>query len=233
MRAYPALAGNTGFLPAFGHGMASTCWTPYYLHHDGTLSLQKAGAADGPLAYRHAAYAPAVGIALIPGGAGGAGGMQAGDALSFETAALEQDLEIAGAIEAVLWVSSNALHADFRFTLIDVYPPMPDYPHGLALKLSDDLLRRRYPDLQEYPPSQQDDIYRIRAEALPVGNVFKQGHRIRITIAGSRSVRAGMHVHGSTPGGAVRSIAPGTNRLYLDRERASHIVLPLISHRGD
>ena len=50
------------------------------------------------------------------------------DVLVFETAPLEEDVEVTGAIAAKLWIASDRPDTDFTLKLIDVYPPNPDYP---------------------------------------------------------------------------------------------------------
>ena len=73
------------------------------------------------------------------------------DVLVFQTAPLASDVEVTGAIEAELWISSNCPDTDFTIKLIDVYPPNADYPHGFAMNLTDGILRCRYRDSWERP----------------------------------------------------------------------------------
>jgi putative CocE/NonD family hydrolase len=244
MRAYSSLAGYVCFLPVFGYSSSSTCWTPYYLHVDGLLSLEKANESDTFLSYQHDARyrVPAVGVSVDPWGVARA--LRSGescppcaplpDVLVFDTSPLTQDVEVTGPIKAVLWISSDSLDTDFNFKLIDVYPPNVDYPQGFALHLTEDVFHRRHPDSQGNPsPLQSNEIYRIRAEALPLNHIFKQGHRIRITISSRCLPRAVINSRGRKDGGTAHSGAAVANRLYLDKEYASHIVLPLISHRNN
>jgi putative CocE/NonD family hydrolase len=66
------------------------------------------------------------------------------DVLSFMTAPLAADLEVAGPIELRLWIASDSPDADIHAKLVDLYPPSPDYPQGFAMNLTEGLLRLRY-----------------------------------------------------------------------------------------
>jgi hypothetical protein len=63
------------------------------------------------------------------------------DVLVFQTAPLERDVEVTGAIEAELWIASNCPDTDFTIKLLDVYPPNADYADGYAMNLTDGILR--------------------------------------------------------------------------------------------
>ena len=92
---------------------------------------------------------------MRPGGFRSNARTQRPDVLVFETEPLAADVEVTGAIEANLWISSDAVDTDFTIKLIDVYPPSEDYPQGYALNVTDGILRCRYrqswsdPDLDD------------------------------------------------------------------------------------
>jgi uncharacterized protein len=59
-------------------------------------------------------------------------------------------------------------------------------------------------------------------------NLFKAGHRIRLDISSSNFPRYDLNYNtGESEGMALRK-AIATNRLHVDRARASHIVLPIV-----
>jgi putative CocE/NonD family hydrolase len=66
------------------------------------------------------------------------------DVLVFQTEPLADDVEVTGAIDVTLWVSSSAVDTDFTAKLVDVYPPNEDYPNGYHLNLADSIIRARY-----------------------------------------------------------------------------------------
>ena len=65
------------------------------------------------------------------------------DVLVFQTEPLAADVELTGAIEVNLWVSSSAVDTDFTAKLLDVYPQSNDYPDGYHLNLVDSIIRAR------------------------------------------------------------------------------------------
>jgi putative CocE/NonD family hydrolase len=234
--------------------LPDTRWTPYYLHFNGLLSTESATESNAFLAYLHDPHhpVPTVGGAVTSGEPlmfGGAFDQWEGpatfgsckpyrplaerpDVLVFETSPLTQDVEVTGPIKAVLWISSDRPDTDFNFKLIDVYPPNSDYPEGFAMNLTDGVLRCRYRDSWEHPSLMQPgEIYRICIEAFPTSNVFKQGHKIRIDISSSNFPRFDINPNTGEAEGAAHHCAIAKNRIYLDEERASHIVLPVIPHR--
>jgi len=151
------------------------------------------------------------------------------DVLVFQTAPLAADVEVTGAIEAELWISSNRPDTDFTIKLIDVYPPNADYPHGYAMNLTDGILRCRYRDSWERPslltPGQ---VYRIKVSAFPTSNLFKRGHRIRLDVSSSNFPHFDLNLNTGAPEGGGPELRVATNRVFMDKERASHVLLPVI-----
>jgi putative CocE/NonD family hydrolase len=149
--------------------------------------------------------------------------------LVFQTPPLERDVEVTGAIEAELWISSNRPDTDFTIKLIDVYPPNADYPHGYAMNLTDGILRCRYRDSWEraalLTPGQ---VYRIKVSAFPTSNLFKRGHRIRLDVSSSNFPHFDLNLNTGAPEGAGRGLRVATNSVFVDQERASLLVLPVI-----
>ena len=60
-------------------------------------------------------------------------------------------MEVTGPIEMHLCASSSAVDTDFTAKLIDVYPPSEDHPDGLAINLTDSIIRARYRNGFEAP----------------------------------------------------------------------------------
>jgi putative CocE/NonD family hydrolase len=106
--------------------------------------------------------------------------------LVFRTAPLSVKTAIAGDIQAVLWVSSDAPDTDFFVKLIDEYPASADYPQGYGFPVSEGILRARYRDGFERPrPMEPGKVYRIEIPLEPSANLFEAGHRIRLDIYSS------------------------------------------------
>lgn len=153
------------------------------------------------------------------------------DVLVFQTDPLEHDVELTGSVLARLFVSSSAIDTDFTLKLIDVYPPNDDYPDGYAMNLAHGILRARFRDSFETPqPLQPGTIYRIEIRTFPTSNLFKRGHRIRIDVSSSNFPH--FDVNPNTDW-RVPGLAPqiAHNRVHLDRDHPSHLVLPVIPLR--
>jgi uncharacterized protein len=155
------------------------------------------------------------------------------DVLVFQTPPLEQDLEVTGPFTAHLWISSDCPDTDFTAKLIDVYPPNPDYPDGFAMNLTDGILRVRYRDSWERPSLMTPGtVYRIRIDAFPTSNLFQRAHRIRVDISSSNFPHFDVNPNTGEPEGRASELRVAMNRVYLDRSRPSHVVLPVIGRRA-
>lgn len=154
------------------------------------------------------------------------------DVLVFQTAPLAEDVEVTGPIEFRLWISSDCPDTDFTAKLIDVHPPSEDYPNGYAMNLTDGILRARYRDSWESPaPLVPGEVYLIRIEAFPTSNLFKRGHRIRVDISSSNFPKFDVNPNTGEPEARATGMRIARNRLFLDADRPSHVLLPLVPAR--
>ncbi len=149
------------------------------------------------------------------------------DVLTFDTAPLEQDVEVTGPIQADVYVACDCRDIDLYVRLLDVAPD------GTAFNLMSpglDVLRASYRDLsrgrQLLKPNQ---IYELRLGHLITSDVFQKGHRIRVQISTtffpnfSRNLQTGK----SETTSAAMQKAKVT--VYTDREHPSHVVLPVVA----
>jgi putative CocE/NonD family hydrolase len=128
-----------------------------------------------------------------------------------------------------LWASSSAKDTDFTAKLIDVYPPNPDYPDGLAMNLTDSIIRARYRNGYEKPELlTPHEVYLFTFELYPTSNVFKAGHRIRLDISSSNFPRFDVNPNTGGPLGTERRVEVAQQAVYHDAEHPSHVVLPII-----
>jgi putative CocE/NonD family hydrolase len=226
-------------------------FTPYRLHADGRLDPALPETNAVPLAYDFdpADPVPTMGGPLTSGQPifeGGAfdqredqrffGARHPGmplaaraDVLVFETAALAADVAVIGPIEVRLHVASSCVDTDFTAKLIDVYPSSDDYPRGFAMNLCDGILRCRYRDSWEHPaPMEPGRVYAITIEPFATCNLFKAGHRIRLDISSSNFPRYDVNPNTGEPEGRARLKRVANNQVYVDREHASHVLLPIV-----
>ncbi len=232
-----------------------TRYTNYYLHAD--LSLSAEAPADGSacLSYQFdpSHPVPSIGGTITSGEpvmVGGAFDQVEGerffgsrkpylplaardDILVFETAVLEQAIEVTGPISARLWISSDCPDTDFTIKLVDVYPPNPDYPRGFAMNVADGILRVRYRDSWEEPRLMEPGrIYEILVEAFPTSDLFAAGHRLRLDISSSNFPHFDVNPNSGEAEGSSRLSRVATNTVHLDKNHPSALILPLVPGGG-
>ncbi len=234
--------------------LPDTKWTPYYLQSDGGLTTATPTAESAERGYRFDPKrpVPSIGGTITSGRPvmeGGAYDQREGprffgsvepyralaerpDVLVFQTAPLTEPVELTGPLTAKLWISSDCPDTDFTIKLIDVYPPNADYPEGFAMNLTDGILRVRYRDSWEKPSMMTPgQVYEITVTAFPTSNLFARGHRIRLDVSSSNFPHFDVNPNTGEPEARATSSRVATNRLFLDRGRPSHVVLPVIPAR--
>ena len=151
------------------------------------------------------------------------------DVLVFQTAPLEEDLEVTGPIEVRLWVSSSAVDTDFTAKLIDVYPSSRWYPDGYRLNLTDSIMRLRYRNGDGVPDFlTPGDVAEITITLYPTSNLFVRGHRIRLDVSSSNFPRFDVNPNTGEPIGRERRRAVADNTVYHEADRGSVLILPVM-----
>jgi putative CocE/NonD family hydrolase len=232
-----------GRLDHGGEWRASDCWPPmaahptrHYLTHAGALSLDRPNDPRAALAYT---YDPASPVPTHGGAtASGAPVMEAGafdqsktrsDVLYFETAPLDEAVDVIGSIKLVLYISSDCADTDFTFKLIDVYPPNADFPQGFAMNLTHGILRTRYRNgFDREAFLSPGRIYRLEIEGFPTANRFMPGHRIRLDVSSSNFPHFDKNPNSGEPEGFAQNPRIARNQVYVDDQYPSHIILPII-----
>ncbi|MBM3522810.1 MAG: CocE/NonD family hydrolase, partial [Alphaproteobacteria bacterium] len=224
---------------------------PWHLHADGRLATARATASEARRSYRYDPHdpVPSIGGTVTSGEPVMVGGgfdqveradffgcrhpgrplAERADVLVFQTSVLTRPLTVLGPIQVKLWVSSDCPDTDFTAKLVDVYPPSADYPKGFALNVSDGILRCRYRDSWEEPkPLEPGRVVPITIELFPTANVFMPGHRMRLDIASSNFPHFDLNPNSFEPEGLWSTMRVATNSVFLDAERPSHVVLPIV-----
>ena len=241
-----------------GRWRSDTQWPPagmrltaYYLHTDGSLSPTKPSPSAPSRTYLYDPRnpVPSIGGTITSGEplmVGGGFDQREGtkvfgsktadrrlaerqDVLVFQTAPLATDVELTGPVEADLWISSDCVDTDFTIKLVDVYPSNADYPDGYELNVTDGIQRCRYRDSWEKPaPMIPGRAYRVRVKAFPTSNLFKAGHRIRLDVSSSNFPHFDLNFNTGAHPAKETAVRTATNTVYLDQERPSLILLPVI-----
>lgn len=145
------------------------------------------------------------------------------DILVYTSGPLDEDLEVTGPVEAVLWVSTSAPDTDFTAKLVDVFPD------GRARILTDGILRLRYRESLAKPvAARPGEVYRIVIDAGVTGNLFRKGHRIRLEVSSSNFPRFDRNPNTGTPVAFESQLRPAEQAVYHDPERPSHLLLPVM-----
>ena len=147
------------------------------------------------------------------------------DVLTFDSAALPQDMEVTGPIQAEIYMGCDCRDADLWVRLLDVAPD------GIAFNLMSpglDVLRASYRDQKQGRQLlQAGRVYLIRLNNLITGNVFKKDHRLRVQISASFFPNFSRNPQ---TGGSERTSArfqKARVTIYSDREHPSRLVLPI------
>lgn len=117
------------------------------------------------------------------------------DVLAYQTAPIEDDLTLAGPINAELWVSTSGTDSDWIVKVIDVFPgdaKDPEEPEklpkgmkygGYQMMIRGEVFRGRFRESYEKPiPFKPDEPTQVKFELLDVLHTFKKGHRIMVQI---------------------------------------------------
>jgi hypothetical protein len=231
--------------------LPETDFTNYYLRPDGALSTRAPDAAGDVLSFDYDPKnpVPSIGGSITSGApvmVGGAFDQRESerffgcrppylplatrpDILVFQTEPLAEAVEVIGPIRVRLWVSSDCPDTDFTAKLIDVYPPNADYPSGFAMNVTSGILRCRYRDSWENPSMMEPGkTYAITVEAFPTANRFEAGHRIRLDISSSNFPHFDVNPNTGEPEGLSRRTRIATNSVWMDADRPSHVILPVV-----
>ncbi len=154
------------------------------------------------------------------------------DVLVYQTAPLDEDVEIIGPITARLFAATSAKDTDWMMRLVDVHP------NGRASFLGEGVMRARHRDPNRggaFNPTKLSTIEPNQAYEYaidfwrPTGNVFARGHRIRIEISSSYFPYYLLNPNSSRDNIALaKHFNSAQQKVFHDTARPSHVVLPVI-----
>jgi putative CocE/NonD family hydrolase len=147
------------------------------------------------------------------------------DVLLFTSEALERDTEVSGRIRVRLWAASSARDTDFVARLCDVHPD------GRSINLTDGIIRASYREWdagREPSPIEPGRPYCYDIDLWSTSNVFKAGHRIRLQVTSSCFPRWDRNPNTGHPIGVDAELAVARQTVFHDRQRPSHVLLPVL-----
>jgi len=204
----------------------------FFLHADGRLD-QTQPHGERPRTYRYDAKDPVIALGgcewvNYPCGPYDQKPLDGrADVLTFQTAPLEEDVEVTGRVSAHVWASSTCADTDFTAKLVDVHPD------GRAFNICDGIVRGRYREsLERAVLLEPGRPYEVRVDLWSTSQMFRRGHRIRLDISSSNFPRFDANPNTGEPpftlnAGRVRRVV-AENTVYFDRERPSRLVLPIV-----
>lgn len=205
--------------------------TPYYLHADRSLSPEKPGEAQ-PLTYSYDPKDPCPTTGgpqlTLPSGPRNQAAVEARpDVLVFTGAPLNAPLEVTGPVSFHCWAASDAPDTDFVARLCDVYPD------GRSFNVCEGILRARYRDgFEREQLMEAGKVYEFKVDLWSTSLVFNKGHRLRLQVTSSCSPGWDPNPNTGDPFRANTRTRPARNTLYLDAQRPSHLLLPVMAGAG-
>lgn len=146
-----------------------------------------------------------------------------GSCLTYTTPVLADDVQVTGPIVVQLYISSTAEDTDFVAKLTDVWPD------GRSILITDGILRARYRNSKEKPaPLMPGTVNLLSIDLWATSNVFKKGHRLRVSVSSSNFPRYGRNLNVWKADARIEDAVIATNTVYHDHGRPSHIVLPIM-----
>lgn len=229
--------------------LARTAYTPYYAHANGTLS-KTTPQQEPPVSFTFDPRNPVPTLGGNVSSFGTLGMMGAtdqrctpaiwlcadsrplaarNDVLVFQTPPLDAPVEVTGRLIVKLWASTDGPDTDFTAKLVDVYPPNKDYPAGVDLIVADSIVRGRYRNGSgKAALLQPNHPYEFTIEMYPTSLVFQKGHRLRLDISSSNFPRFDVNPNTGEPLNNNRRWRIAQNTIYMDAQRPTRIVLPII-----
>jgi len=157
------------------------------------------------------------------------------DVLSWESAVLEEDLTIAGRIEAHLFASTTGSDSDWIVKLIDVYPekiPEDWRMAGYQLMVANEVFRGRYRKSFERPePIPPNEVVAVTIDLHSQNYSFKKGHRIMVQVQSTWFPLIDRNPQTFVPNifeAKESDFRAATQRIWRSAKFASHLTLPVV-----
>jgi len=163
------------------------------------------------------------------------------DVLVYRTNVLEDDITLAGPLQANLYVSTTGTDSDWIVKLIDVYPNQmtnnegdsnkPDFG-AQQMMVRGEVFRGRFRESYQLPkPFIPNKVALVSFELQDILHTFKRGHRIMIQVQSTWFPLVGRNPQKFVPNifnAEVKDFIPVTNRVYLSKRYPSHIEVGIL-----
>jgi len=145
------------------------------------------------------------------------------DVLVYTSDVLTAPVTIAGFVDAILHVSSDAKDTDFAVKLVDVAPD------GAAYILDDTILRARFREGYDREVfMQKGRTYKLDFTPMTTANTFLPGHRIRVEVTSSSFPKYARNLNTGGRNEFEKDSVMANNTVKHSRNEPSYIVLPVV-----
>jgi putative CocE/NonD family hydrolase len=145
------------------------------------------------------------------------------DVLVYTSNELEEDLEVTGPIELILFAASSGPDTDFTAKLVDVWPD------GRAMSVTEGILRGRYRHRDDKPEAlQSGELDEFKIRLYPTSQVFLRKHRIRIDISSSNFPRFSRNLNTGESIATATRIATARQTVAHSSRYPSRLHLPIV-----
>ncbi len=205
--------------------LARTEYTDYYMHSGGLLSRQPP--SDEPAdSYDYDPSDPVMTLYSPPGQQEPQDQRalyDRRDVLTYQTAPLDDPIEVTGPVTVHLWASSSARDTDFVVKLMDVWPD------GFVQELCYGVVRARYRDSFASPSLiEPGKAYEYTIQVNPTSNLFRRGHRIRLDVSSSDFPNFDRNHNTGGDDYFESTLLTARQTVHHDAQRPSHVALPVI-----
>lgn len=139
------------------------------------------------------------------------------DVLTYTTSLLEHDIEVIGAVNAILYVRSSLDYTDFFTRLCDVYPD------GRSMNICDGLTRIEPGNVDHLP----DGSIRVSVDMWFTAYRFKAGHAFRLQVSSGAHPRWCRNPGTGKPINTATSLQVADQTIYFGRAHPSALMLPV------
>lgn len=209
--------------------LARTDYQSYFLQSDGSLSSDSPAADARPRKYDYdpANPVPTLGGNIMEPSLRGPYDQAPldgrDDILRFLTSPFGERTEITGPIRAEIYAASSATDTDFMVKLVVVKP------NGVAFNLVDGVIRARYREGFEEPKLiEPGKVYKYDIDLWATSYVLSPGDRLRVDITSSNFPRLARNLNTGAPFAQTTEMQIARQTIYLSRDNASRLVLPVI-----
>jgi putative CocE/NonD family hydrolase len=140
--------------------------------------------------------------------------------LEYTSAVLEEDLEITGALRAVLYVATSGRDTDFMLKLCDVHPD------GRTFNVCDGVLRLSLRDGERRELVEPNTRLRVEIDLWGTSMLFKAGHQLRVLVTSSDFPRFDRNPNTGELAHVATVLEPALQKVFHGEDCASHLLLP-------